>query len=151
MLFRSILLRIYRHLIDSQVNLTPIDPLNIGLNFDYGFEFNNPTAIASGTGNNAEWLGLTGYLRYKVTDKLEPVVRVEYYRDADAFTTGVKQSLQGYTLTLNYKLDVIKGTALLLRPEIRYDKSSAPFFSDRTAFRHTNNQTTVGIGLVYYW
>ena len=141
----------YRHLIDSQVNLTPIDPLNIGLNFDYGFEFNNPAAIAAGTGKNAEWWDLTGYLRYKVTDKLEPVVRVEYYRDADAFTTGVKQSLQGYTFTLNYKLDVIKGTALLLRPEIRYDKSSAPFFSDRTAFQHTNNQTTVGIGLVYYW
>src|SRR5438445_262171 len=141
----------YRHLIDSQVNLTPIDPLNIGLNFDYGFEFNNPAAIAAGTGKNAEWWDLTGYLRYKVTEKLEPVVRVEYYRDADTFTTGVKQSLQGYTFTLNYKLDVIKGTALLLRPEIRYDKSSAPFFSDRSGFQRTNNQTTVGIGLVYYW
>ena len=141
----------YRHLIDSQVYLNPIDPLNIGFNFDYGFEFNNPAAIAAGTGKNAEWWGLTGYLRYKVTDKVEPVIRAEYYRDADAFTTGVKQSLQGYTLTVNYKLGVNKWSALLVRPEIRYDKSSAPFFSDRIGFQHTNNQTTVGIGLVYYW
>ena len=141
----------YRHLIDTQVYLNPIDPLNIGFNFDYGFEFNNPKAILAGTGRNAEWWGLTGYLRYKVTDKVEPVIRAEYYRDADAFTTGVKQSLQGYTLTVNYKLGVTKGTGLLLRPEIRYDKSSAPFFSDRSGFQRTNNQTTVGIGLVYYW
>ncbi len=140
-----------RHLIDSQVYLNPIDPLNIGFNFDYGFEFNNPAAIAAGTGKNAEWWGLTGYLRYKVTDKVEPVIRAEYYRDADAFTTGVKQSLQGYTLTVNYKLGVSKWSALLVRPEIRYDKSSAPFFSDRSGFRQTNNQTTLGIGLVYYW
>lgn len=140
-----------RHLVDAQVYLNPIDPLNIGFNFDYGFERNNPSAILAGTGQHAEWLGLTGYLRYKVTEKLEPVARVEYYRDADAFTTGVKQTLWGYTLTMNYKLAVTKGSSLLLRPEIRYDKSSGPFFTDRTVFRNSNNQTTVGIGLVYYW
>jgi putative OmpL-like beta-barrel porin-2 len=137
----------YRHLVDAQAFLNPIDPLNIAFNFDYGFEENVPSA----NGKNAEWLGLTGWLRYKVTEKLEPVVRVEYYRDGDAFTTGLKQTLWGYTLTLNYKLAVTKGSSLLVRPEIRYDKSSNTFFSDQSGFQRTNNQTTVGIGLVYYW
>jgi hypothetical protein len=136
-----------RHLLDAQIYLNPVEPLNIAFNLDIGHEQNVPGLA----GRDAQWGGLTGYLRYKVTDKLEPVARVEYYRDDDGFTTGVRQSLWGFTATLNWKVGVTKGSAILVRPEIRYDRSDARFFSDSDGFRTSKDQATLGIGLVYYF
>jgi hypothetical protein len=117
-----------RHIFDAQLTITPIEPLNFHLNLDYAWEYG---ALNGGT-KDAQWGGITGWVRYKVTDVLEPVLRIEYYRDDDGFTTGVRQSLVGVTLTLNYKMALPgKFAALLLRPEYRFDYSNEDFFTHK--------------------
>src|SRR5882762_3122579 len=74
--------------------------LNFQVSIDYGWE---EGALSGGT-KNAHWGGIAGWVRYKVTDVLEPALRVEYYRDDDGFTTGLRQSLVGVTVTINYKI-----------------------------------------------
>src|SRR5438128_5943765 len=88
-----------RHLVDAQVNCPPTEPLNLSLNADYAVEDG-----AIGGRRDAQWYGLTGWIRYKLTDALEPSFRVEWYRDEDGVTTGAAHTLAGMTATLNYRL-----------------------------------------------
>ncbi|WP_455153191.1 outer membrane beta-barrel protein [Cupriavidus basilensis] len=75
--------------------------------------------------SDAHWQGTTFYAKYKINDMFEPTLRIEEYRDPDGFTTGVPQRLRGYTLTWNTKLALPRASILMIRPEIRYDRSSA--------------------------
>lgn len=135
-----------RHLWDTQIFLGPFDGWNFMVNYDLGLERDN----IGGT-DNANWNGLTGYARYAVNDWFEPSVRVEYYKDGDGFTTGMDQSLWGYTLTLNTKLGLGKsnGSMVLFRPEIRYDVASDKFFTDGSEYRNKKDQLTLGAGLTW--
>ncbi len=135
-----------RHLVDAQVNFAPIEGLNLHLNFDYATEQN-----AIGGIRDAQWYGITGWVRYKVTDWFEPVFRAEWYRDADGFTTGVDQDLVGLTLTLNFKLGLGKLANILIRPEYRFDISDENFFTEGDRFRSTKTQHTLGLGTVFYF
>lgn len=135
-----------RHLIDAQVNFAPTEQLNLHFNFDYATE---EKAIA-GT-QDAQWYGVTGWARYKLTDAFEPSLRVEWYRDADGFTTGVAQDLVGVTLTLGYKIPAGKYGNILIRPEYRFDTSDKDFFTKGDVFRAKGTQHTLGVGLVYYF
>lgn len=158
-----------RHLVDAQVFLGPLaDNFNMGVNFDYGTE-KIPNPAGPGT-SDVKWWGVSGTLRYKLADWFEPSARVEYYDDSDGFTTGFAQKLLGVTLTLNTKLGLGKsnGGMLLLRPEVRFDSSSAVaanthFFLKGdgtpnpaagmmgmpTGLPNTDTQTTVGLGATY--
>jgi len=136
-----------RHLIDAQFTFTPIEPLNFHLNLDYGRE---DGALNGGT-KNAHWGGITGWVRYKVLDVLEPTLRVEYYRDAEGFTTGLRQSLVGVTATINYKIGIGKFANILIRPEYRFDHSNEDFFTHKRDFRSRQTQHTLGIGTVMYF
>jgi len=51
---------------------------------------------------NADWEGVTEYLRYRSTEHFDPSLRVEWYRDPQGFTTNTAQNLMGYTFTLDY-------------------------------------------------
>jgi hypothetical protein len=137
----------FRHLWDTQVFFGPFDRWNFALNYDIGWEND---ALNTGT-KNAGWNGLTGFARYKVNDWFEPSLRVEYYKDGDGFTTGMDQGLWGYTLTLNTKLGLGKsrGSMVLFRPEIRYDRSSDKFFTQGNGFRNQKDQFTLGAGLTW--
>ena len=139
-----------RQLVDVGINFNPIDPLNILVSADYGYE-RDAITTASGGKTRASWMGAFTVLRYKVTDVLEPALRVEYYKDPDGFTTGVDQSLIGTTLTLNYRVDLPHAAHLLLRPEVRWDHSSSDFFSDQSTFRAKRDQVTFGLGTVLYY
>ena len=135
-----------RNLVDSQLFLGPFaDRWNFLINFDYATEQNAATPLGT---KNTQWYGFTGYVRYKVNAWFEPSLRLEYYNDKDGFTTGVPQNLRGITLTLNTKLGLGKDkySMLLLRPELRYDRSSNNFFTKDSNFRVGKNQVTVGLG-----
>ena len=134
-----------RHLVDMQLFLSPFDRWNFLINFDYGVDKN---AVAGPPVADAQWYGVTGYARYKLSERFEPSLRLEYYNDPDGFTTGVAQNLRSVTLTLNTKVGLGKGSGsiILLRPEIRYDRSNAPFYTKDGNFRSTKNQVTVGLG-----
>src|SRR5438132_8673702 len=58
-----------RHLFDALFTFTPIEPLNFQVSIDYGWE----EGARSGGTKNAHWGGIAGWVRYKVTDVLEPV------------------------------------------------------------------------------
>jgi hypothetical protein len=107
---------------------------------------------ALGLRADATWGGVTVYVRPNVKDRFFPTLRVEYYDDPDGFTTGVEQKLWGVTFTGDYRLGAQDGFAkVLLRPEFRYDKSDADFFSHKDRFRVRDYQATVGLGLVAYF
>ncbi|MGH8521951.1 MAG: outer membrane beta-barrel protein, partial [Gammaproteobacteria bacterium] len=141
----------WRHLVDTQVFVGPFDGWNFLVNFDYGWDENERTAAAGLGPKDAEWWGLAGYARYKVTDWFEPSLRVEYYSDNDGFTTFVPQDLWGVTLSLNTRIGLGKGTAILLRPEVRYDRSDAAFFTDDRNFRTKEHQWTLGVGAAFFF
>jgi hypothetical protein len=101
--------------------------------------------------NDADWTAVAAYVRYQVIEGFEPSFRFEYYADPDGFTTGVAQYLTGYTLTLNVRIPVTGKTALMLRPEIRYDKSNQSFFTDDHLFRDDEEQLTFTVGLTWFF
>lgn len=132
-----------RHLFDTQVTFGPFnDRWTFMVNYDHGTEERVPPFNTT----DAKWSGTTFYARYKINDTFEPSLRIENYRDPNGFTTGAAQKLRGYTLTLNTRVPVGK-TMIMIRPEIRYDRSDANFFSTGGAFQSGRNQTTVGVGL----
>ena len=135
-----------RHLVDAQVNFSPLEGLNLSFNVDYGHEDG-----AIGGTKNAAWYGVTGWIRYKVTETVEPAFRAEWYRDEDGFTTGVPQTLVGLTLTLGYKIGLGNLANILIRPEYRVDISNKDFFTRGADFRATKTQHTLGVGAVFYF
>ena len=135
----------YRHLLDLGLAVNPIDPLNILLSADVGYERNVFSK------KDTWWDGAFAVFRYKVMDQLEPALRAEIYNDPDGFTTGVAQTMGEVTLTLNYRIDLPAKTHILVRPEYRYDVSDANFFTEGTKFRDRKDQHTVGVGTVLYF
>ena len=137
----------WRHLGDFQVIYLPTAALQTMLNVDIGSDRN-----AVGKGQNATWAGGTVYARMNVDDRFFPTGRIEYYNDPQGFTTAVAQHVWSYTLTGDYKLGRKNDFAhLLLRPEVRYDRSNVPFFTNRDTFRSDKQQLTAGFGLVAYF
>ncbi|WP_455153141.1 outer membrane beta-barrel protein [Cupriavidus basilensis] len=99
--------------------------------------------------SDAHWQGTTFYAKYKINDMFELTLRIEEYRDPDGFTTGVPQRLRGYTLTWNTKLALPRASILMIRPEIRYDRSSANFYTKGSSFRSRTTQFTYGLGATF--
>lgn len=132
-----------RHLFDTQITFGPFNERwTFMINYDRATEKRVPPSNTA----DASWSGTTLYARYKINDKFEPSLRIEDYRDPNGFTTGIAQKLRGYTLTLNTRIPVGK-TMVMVRPEIRYDRSNANFFTKGSAFQSVRSQTTVGVGL----
>lgn len=138
-----------RQLIDTQLFLS-LGALNLALNYDMGTEENALDTDGDGVADDVSWNGITGWVRYRVTEAFEPSLRVEWYNDEDGFTTGLKQKLTGITLTLNYRLGQ-GADHILVRPEYRYDRSDEKFFSKDDEARSEKTQQTVGINFVYYF
>jgi hypothetical protein len=135
-----------------------VDKLNGWVQLDYGHEDNAPLADGSGTTTaNADWYAGGLWLTYDFTDKIELAFRGDYLRDKDGvrtpstaggpittpvtFTVAPKE-LYSATLTLNVK----PVANLQIRPEIRYDRSSAD-----TAFNGRKDQVTAGVGVAYLY
>lgn len=135
-----------RRLFDGQITLGPFfDRLTFLLNYDRGSEERVPPANTT----DARWSDVTLYARYKINDVFEPSLRIEEYRDLDGFTTGMPQKLRGYTLTWNTKLVVNPWSIVMLRPEVRYDRSNAKFFTEDNDFRIRKSQLSYGVGATW--
>ncbi len=131
----------WRNLYDTTVLLTPADKFNAYINFDYGSNGN-----ATG-GGSQKWYGLAGAAKFQVSDKVAFTPRVEWFKDADGFSTGVKQSLKEFTLTYEYKW--AKG--LLTRVEYRHDWSDVAFFEPKVGDAPHKNQDTLAIAFVAFF
>jgi hypothetical protein len=139
--------RNWRHLGDFQIYVNPTPRWKTLTNIDVGWEKTPPSM----SGKNATWAGVMEMVRYQVNPRFSPAFRFEWYRDPQGFTSGVPQNLLGYTITLDYSLGNGRWDRILLRPEWRYDHSTAKFFSRDDRFRDTNHQQTVGVAFVYYF
>lgn len=105
-----------------------------------------------GPGADAGWAGVTFYVRPNIGGRFFPTVRAEYFSDSDGFAIGVAQEFWGLTFTADTKFGADNSFAkLLLRSEIRYDKSDQNFFSHESSFRSRDYQFTVGVGVVAYF
>jgi hypothetical protein len=137
----------WRHLGDFQIVYLPSPTLQTMLNIDIATDKNG-----AGPGDDANWGGITFYVRKNIKDRFFPTLRVEYYDDPDGFSTAVKQRAWSYTLTGDYRLGKSGDFAkILVRPELRYDDSSADFFSSENTFRSKKHEFTAGVGLVAYF
>ena len=118
-----------RSLLDLVLGYQPIEPLQLKLNYDYGWE-DDGAAYA----NNAVWQGLAGYARYALSDRAALAVRGEFFNDADGVRTAYTSGINGitdnnlrlyeFTLTGEYKLH----EHLTGRLEYRHDKADSKIF-----------------------
>ena len=137
-----------RHFFNLVAGYQPIDPLQLKLSYDYGWEDD-----VQGFGDNAVWQGLTGYARYAVTDRFAVALRGELFNDTDgvrtAFTggingvTGQRLNLMEWTLTGEYKLH----EHLIARAEYRHDWASEHVFRARD-LRQWDHQDTVALEFI---
>ena len=131
-----------RHLLDVVAGYQPIEPLQLKLNYDYGWD---DDAVAFG--NNAVWQGLAAYARYALTDRAALSLRGEFFNDFDGVRTGVATGLNSitsagikvyeYTLTGEYK--IFKN--LVGRLEYRHDRANEKVFRNRDLSQRSYQDT----------
>jgi hypothetical protein len=114
---------------------------------DYGEE-----SDALGPGLKAKWWALGGWVSYDVSPAFNLALRGDYVHDKDGFrTSGVlgypanpRNKFGSGTVTLNIK----QWDSALIRPEIRYDRSSLETFIDSDGTAH-KDQLTFALGASY--
>ena len=114
---------------------------------DYGEEND-----ALGPGLKAKWWGASLWATYDVSPALTVALRGDYVDDKNGFrTSGVlgypanaRNKFGSGTLTLNIK----RWPSALIRPELRYDRSSLAAFEDSDGGLH-KDQFTVAVGASY--
>jgi hypothetical protein len=124
-----------RHLYDTTVLVNQTDKFSYYLNFDYGQDGNIG-------GGSSKWGGIAGAARYQTGKKTAIATRLEYFKDADGFATGVKQAVKEFTLTGEYKMT----TWLMARAEFRNDWSDQPYFEkEHGVFGKTQPTALLGV------
>ncbi len=120
---------------------------SIWLQGDYGKE--QASAALPDPTTDAKWWAVGGWLTYDFSPKLGVAVRGDYFDDRDgARTSGILgfpvnagMKVGSGTLTLNVRA----WPQILLRPEVRYDRS------DLTAFDGEKGQATVSLSTAYLY
>lgn len=124
-----------RFLFDWVGTVKPGEKWLLLLNYDYGSEKDVP-----GLGD-AQWSGFAGIIQYEFTKNISMAVRGEVFKDRDGFRTGIKQTLQEFTISPQWKLD----NGIVIRPEYRVDLSNKKAFDGGAK----KDQSTFGIGVMY--
>jgi hypothetical protein len=133
-----------RNVFDLTATLKPTGSLTLGVNGDYGKE--NGTSLVN-PGADATWKGVAGYATLSFTDKFSIALRGETFHDDDGVRlgTGTRARLSEATLTPAFNFT----DHVLLRGDIRYDKSNQPILAKRTAL--ADKQTTVGANVIFVY
>lgn len=132
----------WRNVFDAVVIINPTDSLELQLNTDVGWE---EAASALVPGNDANWWGFAGVVRYSLTDFFSINLRGEFFDDQDGARTGMSQELYEFTLTP----EIILANNLIVRAEYRYDKSNVNYFNDNGT--PTDSQNTIAINALFYF
>jgi hypothetical protein len=90
--------------------------------------------------------GGAAYVRYQLLPKVAIAGRAEYVSDGGLFS-GKQQALKEGTATFEYKFK----DNFLMKEEWRRDFSNQPFFLTDTLNLLSREQTTLGIGLVWWF
>lgn len=129
-----------RHLYDTTLLLTPNPKTGVYVNFDYGLNRN----LLLG---NSHWVGVAAAGRYALNSWFALAPRVEWYNDANGYTTGTVQKLKEVTMTVEFKMK----EGILSRLEYRRDWSNVPFFERGNSPASWTNQPTLLAGFVAYF
>ncbi len=130
----------YRHLWDTTATITVSPKAAFMFNYDYGID-----RIASGGKNR--WNGVAGYARLAPNKRFAFIPRLEWFNDADGFTTGVAQKLKEATITAEFKMK----EGLLSRLEYRRDWSDQRFFDRGNTAASATAQDTLLAGFVVFF
>ena len=129
------------HIFDSYVTWTASPKLTLALEGDYVIERLQTYSLPSHTDGGA------AYVRYQILPKIALAARSEYMSDHGGLFSGTTQALKETTLTFEYKFT----DNFLMREEWRRDFSNQPFFLTNTLGLLNKQQTTAGIGLVWWF
>jgi Putative beta-barrel porin-2, OmpL-like. bbp2 len=122
-----------RTVFDFVGTYTGIKNLTLGLNVDYGWEYNDPNLVPTRSkSNDPWWWGFAGYVAYDWFEPLRTALRVEYFQDTQGIRTlaaspGSRVALWEVTATVQYR--VWKG--LFTRLEYRHDNANQKVFATR--------------------
>jgi Putative beta-barrel porin-2, OmpL-like. bbp2 len=87
------------------------------------------------------------YAAYQISHSIALAARAEYLADVGGLYTGITQHLKEATLTLDYR----PADGFLVRGEVRRDESDQRYFLESTIGILLPQQTTVGLGLVWWF
>lgn len=127
---------------DVALFYTPLDRFAIALDVTYGrqagaifgeFPGSNSPPRPDRRIGDANWYGLTETAAFQVNEWMTLNGRLEWYRDEKGYTEGFAGQLNLYEATIGLKLYPLHATRMgdyfILRPELRYDWCSRPFFN----------------------
>ena len=126
----------WRTLSDTVVSYTVNPMVSLMANYDYGRD------TVGGVVNT--WQGIAGYAKFQANKWVAVVPRVEYYKDANGWSTGTVQNLTEGTITLEVKA----ADNFLWRTEYRGDFSNKSPFLDSTGAAKKNQQSLT-FGFLY--
>ncbi len=128
------------HILDSYVTWNASPKLSFALEGDYVIErlqiYSQPVTTDGGV----------AYVRYQLLPKMAIAARSEYLADGGLFS-GKPQALKEATVTFEYKFK----DNFLMKEEWRRDFSNQPFFLTDTLNILSREQTTLGVGLVWWF
>jgi putative OmpL-like beta-barrel porin-2 len=126
----------WRTLSDTVLSYTVNPQLSLMANYDYGHD----TSI----GNSVHWQGVAGYAKYQANKYVAIIPRLEFYNDANGFTTGLTQNLSDATVTLEVK----PADNFMWRIEYRGDFSNQSPFTNSSGVTKKNQQLFM-VGFLY--
>jgi len=98
-------------------------------------------------GGSDKFGGVAGAFRYQASPKFAIASRLEWFKDASGFSTGVPQNAREFTLTGEHKTT----DWLLSRLEYRQDWSDKNYFDRGRGQMVYKNQATLTIGMIAYF
>jgi hypothetical protein len=137
-----------RSLVDTVLTLHATPAITLTLNGDAGQQTNsvvfNGTGMPFGYGTGT-WSGVAGYANYAINSVWSATIRAEYFGDFGGLRTGISQRWAESTATLQYA----PNSNVIVRGEIRGDKSNQLYFAGANGFYYTNSQ--FGIETIVKW
>ncbi len=131
--------------IEAIPSWTVSDQLTITGDFLY---VDAPGDSATTTGSAAQWYGAVGYVSYKINGMFTPNLRIEWYRDQGAATTG-NQANYG-ELTVGVQIHPLPNDPIFqwlqIRPEIRGDCADRPVFD--TSYKPEYSELTAAFDVI---
>ena len=130
----------FRHLYDSTILVTANPKTQFYVNFDYALD----RRIGGGSD---KFGGVAGAFRYQASPKFAVASRLEWFKDASGFSTGVPQNAREFTLTGEHK----SANWLLTRLEYRHDWSDKNYFDRGRGQMVYKNQPTLTLGMIAFF
>ncbi|MBV8154741.1 MAG: outer membrane beta-barrel protein [Candidatus Eremiobacteraeota bacterium] len=148
-----------RTLLDLVMHYNPTSLWNFGLNGDIAQQFNDQffnsagAIVTNGVGvplqGTARWSGIAGYAVYNVSSLFTLSARLETFNDQNGVRTGIAQTWNEGTVTVQYA----PNGNMKFRLEGRGDWSNVPSFARYTSPLGTssNNNETIGAEAIFSW